>query len=271
MTSESIWFPSLNHTNYPEWVLQMEAILIRGGFWDLVTGDEELAEESDPKKIRAFQRRQAQCRAEMVLRVNDLQLPHMADSDPKAIWNALAGVHRTRGFGSRLQLRWHFITAIMKDGQSMEGWIREVCSCANRLKAIDVDISDEDIIVVLTAGLPSSYTPVIISLDAVKPEELTVKFVITCLLNEEGHQVISPNISEVKKEESDNVAMTSKRSSHNVQCYYCLEMGHFSSACPMKAKEIKEREDKGCRQITKDAYIAVTAVYPESDEENYAM
>jgi hypothetical protein len=248
----------------------MEAILVRGGFWDLVTGDEKLAEESDTTKIRAFQRRQAQCRAEMVLRVDNSQLPHMADSDPKAIWNALAGVHRTRGFSSRLQLRRHFITAIMKDGQSMEGWIGEVRSCANRLKAIDVDVSDKDIIVVLTASLPSSYTTVIISLDAVKPQELTLDFVITRLLNEEGRQVISSNVSEVKKEEPDNAAMMSERSSRNVQCYYCLEMGHSSSACPTKAKEIKEREDKGRRRITKDAYIAATADYPESDEENYA-
>jgi len=268
--SESIWFPLLNHTNYLEWVLRMEAILVRSGFWDLVTGDEKLSgDKDDDKTVRDFQRRKAQCRAEMVLRVEDSQLPHMVDSDPKAIWNALAGVHRARGFGSRLQLRRHFITANMKDGQSMEGWIGEVRSRANRLKAIDVDVSDEDVIVVLTAGLPPSYTTVIISLDAVKPNELTLDFVITRLLNEEGRQVISPNIV-VKKEESDNAAMASEKSSRNIQCFYCMEMGHFSSACPTKAKDIKEREDKGRRQITKGAYIAAAAAC-DSDEENYAM
>jgi len=67
----------------------------------------------------------------MVLRVEDSQLPHMVDSDLKAIWNTLAGVHRAQGFGSHLQLCRHFITANMKDGQSMEGWIREVCLRAN--------------------------------------------------------------------------------------------------------------------------------------------
>ena len=30
--TESIRFPQLNHTNYAEWALRMEAILIRGGF-----------------------------------------------------------------------------------------------------------------------------------------------------------------------------------------------------------------------------------------------
>lgn len=244
----------------------MEAVLIRGGFWDLVTGDEKLEEEYDEKKEQAFKRRQAQCRAEIVLRVEDSQLPHMTGGDPKTIWDALAAVHRARGFGSRLQLRRKFITATMKSGQSMEGWIGEVRSHANKLKAIDVDISDEDIIVVLTAGLPPSYTTIIISLDAVKSKELTLDFVITRLLNEEGRQVISADtIPEVKKEESDNAAMSAKPMRTDVQCFYCLEKGHFSNTCPVKAKENKEREDKGRRKIT--AQLAIV----DSDEEDYAF
>ena len=118
---ETVRFPQLNHTNYTEWALRMEAILIRGGFWDLITGDEKLA--ADGSDSKAFRKREAQCKAEIVLRVEDSQLPHMADRSPMAFWNSLAGVHRARGFGSRLQLRRNFITASMKENQSMESWI----------------------------------------------------------------------------------------------------------------------------------------------------
>ena len=131
MTTESVRFPQLNHTNYAEWALHMEAILIRGGFWDLITGDEKLEDAADEKGEREFRKREAQCRAEIVLRVDDLQLPHMADRSPMVIWNSLASVHCARGFGSRLQLRRNFITASMKEGQSMEGWIGEVRGLAN--------------------------------------------------------------------------------------------------------------------------------------------
>ena len=49
-----IQFPSLNHTNYAEWVLQLEAILIQGSFWELIIGDEVWAEnEVDEKKAFA--------------------------------------------------------------------------------------------------------------------------------------------------------------------------------------------------------------------------
>jgi hypothetical protein len=44
MSLESIQFPSLNHTNYAEWVLRMEAILIQGDLWELVIEDEVLAQ-----------------------------------------------------------------------------------------------------------------------------------------------------------------------------------------------------------------------------------
>jgi hypothetical protein len=105
----------------------MEAILICGGFWDLITGDKKLAEgEQSETKIKAFTKREAQCRAEIMLRVEDSQLLHMANRSPKAVWESLASVHCARGFGNRLQLHQNFITAAMKEGQSMEGWIGEV-------------------------------------------------------------------------------------------------------------------------------------------------
>jgi hypothetical protein len=184
--STIIRFPQLNHMNYAEWALRMEAVLIREGFWDLITGDEKLA--VDGSDMKSFRKREAQCKAEIVLRVEDSQLPHMANRSPMVIWNSLANVHRARGFGSRLQLRRNFITASMKESQSMESWIREVRGLANRLKAIDVAVSDEDMIVVLTAGLPTSYTPIVISFDALESSKLTIDFVITRLLDEEGRQ-----------------------------------------------------------------------------------
>jgi hypothetical protein len=205
--SETVRFPQLNHTNYAEWALRMEAILIRGGFWDLITGDEKLEDESKEADIKTFRRREAQCRAEIVLRVEDSQLSHMADRSPMVVWNALASVHRARGFGSRLQLRRNFITASMKEGQSMEGWIGEVRGLTNRLKAIDVDVSDEDMIVVLTAGLPSSYTPIVISFDTLENSKLTLDFIITRLLNEEGRQAI-PSFTSVDIKTEDPEVLT---------------------------------------------------------------
>ncbi|KAF8813237.1 hypothetical protein BYT27DRAFT_7085019 [Phlegmacium glaucopus] len=110
----------------------------------------------------------------------------MGNPNPKVVWESLAKVHRAQGFGSRLQLCRYFITATMIEGQTMESWIGEVQTCTHCLENIDITVSDEDMIVILTAGLPLSYTPVVISFDALDPEKLTLNFVINCLLNEEA-------------------------------------------------------------------------------------
>ncbi|KAF8803200.1 hypothetical protein BYT27DRAFT_7226074 [Phlegmacium glaucopus] len=102
------------------------------------------------------------------------------------VWESLVKVHRARGFSSCLQLRRHFITATMIEGQTMESWIGEVQTRTRHLENIDITVSDEDMIVILTAGLPLSYTPVIISFNALNPEKVTLNFVINCLLNEEA-------------------------------------------------------------------------------------
>lgn len=268
---ETVRFPQLNHTNYAEWSLRMEAILIRGGFWDLVTGDEKLAEgESNEGIVKAFRKREAQCKAEIVLRVDDSQLSHMADRSPLVVWNSLAGVHRARGFGSRLQLRRNFITASMKEGQSMEGWIGEVRGLANRLKAIDVDISNEDMIVVLTAGLPATYTPIVISFDALDSSKLTLDFVITRLLNEEGRQA-TPSLTsvDIKTEDSDdaNTALNVSKFRSDVQCFYCLLKGHYSSVCPQKEKDIKAKEEEGRKHVQ----VKNSAVVADIEGEDFAF
>ena len=90
----------------------------------------------------------------------------------------------------------------MDESQTMESWIGEVRAHARCLENNDIKVSDEDMIIILTAGLPDSYTPIIITFDALDPEKLTLDFVINRLLNEEAQQV-GPQI----KEDPESAAM----------------------------------------------------------------
>jgi hypothetical protein len=122
-------------------------------------------------------------------------------------------------------------------------------SVANRLKAIDVDVSDEDTIVVLTAGLPPSYTPIVISFDALESTKLTLVFIITRLLNEEGRQAIPSFTSlDIKTEDPDIniIALNASKFHSDIQCFYCLPVmkGHYTSeSATVTAIEVVEEED----------------------------
>ena len=133
-------------------------------------------------------------------------------------------------------------------------------------------------IVVLTAGLPFSYTPIVISFDALESSKLTLDFVITRLLNEEGRQAIPS--AEIKAEDPDaNTALNISNFRSNIQCFYCLLKGHYSSICPQKEKDIKAKEDEGRKQVqVKTSSSAAVADIEEdyaftavSDEENIAL
>ena len=137
----------------------------------------------------------------------------------------------------------------------------EVHAHACRLENIDIKVSDEDMIIVLTAGLPDSYTPIIITFDALDPEKLTLNFIINCLLNEEAQQV-GPQI----KEDPESAAMHAGQHGKGgvtILCFYCLVQGHFASVCPIKAMDIKKQEDEGHQQV-KESLVASTAwTFPE--------
>ena|SRR6202789_1554679 len=151
----------------------------------------------------------------------------------------------------------------------MEGWIGEVRGLANRLKAIDVDVSDEDTIVILTAGLPPSYTPIVISFDALENSKLTLDFVITRLLNEEGRQA-TPSFPpvDIKTEDPNvNTALNVSKFRSDVQCFYCLLKGHYSSVCPQKEKDIKAKEEEGRKHV----HVKTSAAVADVEEEDYAF
>lgn len=73
----------------------------------------------------------------------------------------------------------------------MQFWIADVRHTAFQLEEIDVSVDNEDIILVLTAGLTSHYDNLIVALDSVEPALLTLDTIISRLLNEDSHQFIS--------------------------------------------------------------------------------
>ena len=73
----------------------------------------------------------------------------------------------------------------------MSQWISEVRSLAYRLRKIDVIVEDEDVILVLTMGLPPSFDNFIVALDATDSSAITLENVISRLLNEESRQSFS--------------------------------------------------------------------------------
>jgi hypothetical protein len=278
-TAESISFPRLNDSNYAEWAVRMEAILIRKGLWSMIETVVEtegkdaatIMAELDKKKKGRLADKMAEARAEMVLRVEDGQLSHMRSRDPMEVWETLQRVHRAAGFATSLALRRKFLTAKKGEAQSMQAWIGVIQSLAFRMEEAQIVVTDQDRILALTMGLPISYNAVIINFDSTPADQLTLDCVITRLLNEETRQ--AANSVEDESGDQAMAIMGSKfagrraaraTNASDVTCYFCDKKGHYKSECPKKKEwERSEKQKNG----SKSGEEAAGLVEEDSDDE----
>jgi hypothetical protein len=215
------------------WRILMEAVFTRRNVRDVTLGViPRPLTGPNSKAVKDWDRQSAEARAEMILAVEVDQLPHMSAPTAYEVWQELERVHRSRGFATKISLRRKFMSMRMDDTQKMASWIGEVRNVAFRLKQTGITVDDEDIILVLTMGLPDSYDTFIVALDSTDPTSLTLDYVIGRLLNEESRK--TPTTSRDAAFRADANRPHSRRPISEITCFNCQKKGHYQSDCPDK-------------------------------------
>ena len=157
-------------------------------------------------------------------------------------------MHRAQGFATHMSLRRKFNMMTKRADQSMSSWIADVQQAAFRQNEVGYTATDEDKILVLTQGLPLSYNPLIISLDAAiaasgskDDPSVSLEVVKSRLLNEESRQraaqpVTTPGVTLAVTP----VTQKTRRPLEQITCFHCGEKGHYQINClKQKAEEKK--------------------------------
>jgi len=226
-----ILFLLLMDGNFAEWQVCIEADLIDQDLWEYMFGDEK-APEGDMTKVKKeladYQMKLRQARARMIKQVMASQLSHMMDPDPKVVWAELVHVHHAGGFGLKLAMRRRrFLNARMQEGEAMASWVLRVKALVFELRVIKAAPTDEDVILMLTNRLPTTYQVLVIALDSTPTTDITLPNVISRLTNEEGCQD-SVQIEEEPHDAGD--AMVATAGHHDqlqVTCFQCRKNGHY--------------------------------------------
>jgi hypothetical protein len=233
-------FEKLGQDNWATWSYRMEMLLEKMELWGVVSGDDTKPMGSDNSApVKKFRKHQKLARAEIALRVEDLQLVHTRSEDPKEIWEKLRTIHEAHGLGTRMSLRRKFHLMTKDHDMGMQTFISTVEELARQLRSLGSKIDDEEVILVITQGLTEEYEAVIVALDALSPDELTLTNVTTRLLNEEARRA---RPKETKAAE-DTALMTRGTRRNNGRCYVCDQVGHLARNCPNRDL-VKEKNSK---------------------------
>ena len=79
MTADSTTthFPNINNSNYAEWALWMEAVLVCAGLWSMINVRVDTDGKTADEITQAVEHtNMSEARAEIILRVEDGQLAH---------------------------------------------------------------------------------------------------------------------------------------------------------------------------------------------------
>jgi hypothetical protein len=150
----------------------------------------------------------------------------------RSAWEALCGVHEAKTIGNKLFFRRKFFTIKMQEGNDMLVHINTVKAFTDQLRSIEVNITDEDVYMVLLMSLPPSFDNLVTSLECMSTKDVDLQFIVARLFHE---------VSKRKEcESSETTTLVNKtHKSNEKHCFYCKKLGHFVKICLKKKNDEK--------------------------------
>jgi len=105
------------------------------------------------------------------------QLAHIQYCDNvRSAQEALFYLHEAKTIGNKLFISKRFFTIKMQEGDDMFVPINTVKALADQLRSIEVNITDEDVYMVLLMSLPSSFDNLVTSLESMSTKDVDLQF-----------------------------------------------------------------------------------------------
>ncbi|KRY46237.1 hypothetical protein T03_12930 [Trichinella britovi] len=133
----------LGKENYDTWKLQAQAILVKNDLWEFVNGTK---------------RRPKIAKADLILSISPLELREIKDCETSnEIWLKLASIYESKGPARKATLLKRLILNKLNDEEKMNDFLREFFNCVDKLKAMDLEIADDLLSILLLYAIPDSY------------------------------------------------------------------------------------------------------------------
>ena len=240
MVKFDVSFPPLGDDDYGTWSEQMKMFLALEKC--LTITEAGLGENPTADDIEKDQH----ARALIGIRLGNQHIGlYKASTSAKALWDSLAGMFNQKNKTRRLALRRQLMSMKKSPAESLSKFFARAMKLRDELIGADQEISEDEVVCAVLAGLPHQYE-VSITILQHSDKELTINDCLSALLPVE-HKLLS-------KEEEVPVAYHAgfslprrggaggyKGGRDTRVCHYCHEAGHIMPNCHARKAELKKR------------------------------
>jgi hypothetical protein len=239
----------LNGENYSDYKFDMVMIFRRAGTLKMAIG--EIKKPSDKAAAEAKEEWEDQSEnvlSAIGLTIEQSQKQYIRDcTDGPSAWKALKDIYEKNTASQRINLKRRFFSYQNPAG-SMADFIGDITNLASKLRAIGVDLEDQDVTDVMIYSLPPAYGSVATALmNRSDAASLRITDVSAALMEEEARQnlkddsqsdvalaarILKASCGNCHKKGHTTAECWSKGGGGKKKCFACLKEGHLAKDCP---------------------------------------
>ena len=234
----------LDSNNWITWKFKIMHLLKAKGLWKYVDGSTEPpGEDADADVIAAFEDKSEKAFSTIVIAISTPQLYLVTSCvTPVDVLKAFTCHFQQATLANKVLLKKQYFRKEMTEG---ELHLKEMKELTDKLSSVGAPISHEDQVVTLLGSLPSSYSTLVMALEA-RIDDISIDYVQQTLLQEEKKRDVSAG--ELSTPMSINTALYGgdKRAKHpkTPVCWKCNETGHVQRFCPNKERKSQAADHK---------------------------
>lgn len=234
--------------NYNDWKFSMRAYLMHEDMWKFIEGSEQDSNNlADLNLIKA--------RSKLQMAVDKTISSYIREaSTPKEIWTNLEKAFKDSGLTNKVSLLRTLIKTKLLECKNIDDYVNKIFTTAHKLNSLKFTITDEWIGLLLFAGLPDQFEPMIMALEnsgiSIKGDDIKVKLL---------QEFSSDSYSKMNQESALYTKRFDKQNSNynkkQVRCFNCNIIGHIAAKCRKPKKRDSNnynKEDSNAHFVNRD-------------------